>query len=322
MKPLSFILFISLFTLFANADFVNGHTNEVQSVSISLDGKFVASGSTDTSFVVWDSKSKEVYFQSNRHNRTVYSVAFSKTNRNLLASSSSDGHIALWDISEKKLIRDISLGDTTLSGILSMDFSPSADFLAVSYFNGDIAVFDIERNEILYKKNIFMGGFATSINYSDDGKQLAVTAGVDKNVVVIETKNFEILNDFGKNKEIHSAIWDSSISPDGSTLAAVSSAGYLFIWDLKKHSLIKKVKVSEYLALSVVFDRAGENVYVGIDAFNSEEGNDIKIFNIESMSITGVLPGHKNRVRSLAISPKGDLLVSGSWDHSLGFWSL
>lgn len=47
----------------------------------------------------------------------------------------------------------------------------------------------------------------------------------------------------------------------------------------------------------------------------------IRVWDVESGSLVGVLPGHRERVVSIDFAPNGDLL-SASWDHSARVWDL
>jgi len=50
------------------------------------------------------------------------------------------------------------------------------------------------------------------------------------------------------------------------------------------------------------------------------EGNSIRIVNLETLREESTLLGHSNSVRSVAYSPNGALIVSGSWDGEMRIW--
>jgi WD40 repeat protein len=74
-------------------------TSTVNSIVVSLDGKYIASGSHDRTICVWDAETGEAVLKSlYGHTDSVISVSFSP-NGMCIASASFDGTIRLWDVS-------------------------------------------------------------------------------------------------------------------------------------------------------------------------------------------------------------------------------
>jgi WD40 repeat protein len=79
---------------------LEGHSNSVNSVTFSQDGKRIASGSWDDTIRVWDAETGDVVsgpFQG--HSDEVNSVAFSKDG-NRIVSGSDDMTIRVWDVGD------------------------------------------------------------------------------------------------------------------------------------------------------------------------------------------------------------------------------
>ena len=77
---------------------MEGHTDWVESVSFSPDGKFIASGSWDGMVCLWDVSSGKEIRRMEGHTGWVESVSFSPDGK-FIASGSSDGMVRLWDVS-------------------------------------------------------------------------------------------------------------------------------------------------------------------------------------------------------------------------------
>jgi WD40 repeat protein len=76
---------------------LSGHSNSVNSVSFSPDGKRIVSGSWDSTIRVWDTETGElVAGPFNGHNDWVTSVAFSPDSK-WIVSGSEDRTIRVWN---------------------------------------------------------------------------------------------------------------------------------------------------------------------------------------------------------------------------------
>jgi len=76
---------------------LEGHTDRVNSVAFSKDGKHIVSGSDDQTIRVWDAETGEVVVGPLKgHTNWVNSVAFSQDGKHIV-SGSSDHTIRVWD---------------------------------------------------------------------------------------------------------------------------------------------------------------------------------------------------------------------------------
>ena len=81
-----------------------GHTDTVSSVTISLDGTLVASGSHDNTICVWDVETGEnVFGLLPGHTEWVLSVAFSQDGKRVMSFSYAE-MIRIWNIERRELI--------------------------------------------------------------------------------------------------------------------------------------------------------------------------------------------------------------------------
>jgi len=84
--------------------YISHHSNRVESVAISRDNKILASGSWDSTILLWDIENgKQLVDPLIGHTEIVNSVAFSLDGK-LLASAGSDNLIFIWDVTTGKQI--------------------------------------------------------------------------------------------------------------------------------------------------------------------------------------------------------------------------
>jgi WD40 repeat protein len=103
-----------------------GHTDSVECVAYSPDGKTIASASMDKTVKVWNVSAGQLVFNLTGHTGPVYCVAFSPDGKTL-ASGSTDQTIKVWDASSGNEVQ-------TLRGhripVLRVAFSPDGKRLA------------------------------------------------------------------------------------------------------------------------------------------------------------------------------------------------
>ncbi len=96
----------------AKATLQGGHTGWVNSVVFSPDGTTLASGSHDSTVVLWDVASGQENATLQGHTGSVRSVVFSPDGT-ILASGSSDHTVLLWDMSPYITTPPVSTPDST-----------------------------------------------------------------------------------------------------------------------------------------------------------------------------------------------------------------
>lgn len=121
---------------------------------------------------------------------------------------------------------------------------------------------------------------------------------------------------------IPDAVWEVAFSPDSKTLASVSKAGTVILWDVQSEKPIGEplgmTLWGEEAAVSgVVFSPDGKTI-----ASVGKSGR-IHLWDVASRKRIGSsFIGHPSAISSIAFSPDGKVLALGSFDATVTLWGL
>jgi CRISPR-associated protein Csx3 len=222
-----------------------GHSDTVQSVAVSPDGKVIASGSLDKTIKLWNLTTGQLLATLKGHSSVVLSLAFSPDGQ-ILASASNmavqDGNIKLWNVGTRTLQR--TLGGRLLDLRVScLAFSPDGETLATGHVDAAIRLWHLGSGKV---QRILRGhGWdVRSVTFSPDG-QLLISAGVDSAIKIWNSRTGKLLHTFNRPSPSDlvgslvswfdsstGSIWSVSISPDGQTIASGGSDQPIMLWNV------------------------------------------------------------------------------------------
>jgi hypothetical protein len=284
---------------------LEGHTDFVNSVAFSPDGRRIASCSADMTVKIWDVATGKEIATCKGHTMYIGSVAFSPDGRRI-ASGSKDKTVKIWDAANAREI-------TTLTGhkgfVRSVAFSPDAHRIASGGRDTIVRIWDAESGgEIMVLK-----GHRTVVNsvaFSPDGRRLA-SGSKDKTVRIWNAESGkEIMAIEGHTGSVRSV----AFSPDGRRIVSCGQDETVRIWDVENRRQTATLDGHKDSVLSVAFSPDGSRVASG--------GQDaaVKIWDVASGREIKTLEGHTGWVTSVAFSPDGRRLVSASGDETVKIW--
>src|SRR5947209_8120015 len=156
----------------------SGHTDAVESVAWSPDGKLIPSAGDDATVQVWDTSSGKSLFTYLGHTDAVESVVWSP-NGKLIASAGDDKTVQVWDASTGKSL----LTYKGHNGVVqSVAWSPNGKLIASAGNDKTVQVWDASTGKSLYT---YKGHIRSvqSVAWSPNGKLIA-SAGNDRTVQV------------------------------------------------------------------------------------------------------------------------------------------
>ena len=331
-----------------------GHTDFVSSVTFSPDGRHALSGSWDKTLRLWE-LSEGVCVRIFRHTRVVSSVSFSTDGCRIL-SGSWDKTLKLWDAATGLCLHTFE-GHTGY--VSSVAFSPDGCYALSGSKGGQrfnpkffcIKLWEIATGRCLRS----FEGYDYSVNslsFSPDGRY-AVTANPDNTLKLWEIPTLRCLHTFTGHEE---SVSSAAFSPDGSRIVSASRDKTLKIWDVssvtahrtaapllysavatavevveREHShahylsRARKAFENKQIAESLCYLKQARKIY-GFDKrlegleLQAEIGAYSRVKSFTGGWLKRTFEGHMGRVQSVAFSPDGRSILSGSGDKTLKLW--
>jgi RNA polymerase sigma factor (sigma-70 family) len=284
-----------------------------------------------------------------RHGNDAFCVAFAPSGR-LLAASSCDRVVRLWEIPTGRLVREFR-PEKPGSHILQVAFSPDGKFLAVgtepeillvepgtgkivrrwdeprqvwsmtfspdgetlAWGTGDskVRLATIAGKEVLDWISPHQRVFGLA--FSPDGKQLASGGWEDKRIVLWNAATGKQLWQFGDQK---SGICFVRFTPDGRTLASGGEDKLIHFWDVATGAEKGRLPGHNAFVERAVFTSDGKRLV------SASYDQTVRLWDIAAGKEICTLGQHEGLVYGLALSPDGKIAASGGGDHRIRLWDI
>ena len=153
-----------------------------------------------------------------------------------------------------------------------------------------------------------------ALAYSPEGQRI-ISASDDGKIKVWDTKSGFCNVTFTEHS---SGVSACEFAKRGNVLFTASLDGSVRAWDLIRYRNFRTFTAPSRLSFTcVAVDPSGEVVCAG-----SSNSFDIHIWSVQTGQLLDQLSGHQGPISSLAFTPSGSMLVSGSWDHTVRLWSI
>jgi WD40 repeat protein len=320
---------------------LEGHEDAVLCVAFSPDNKRAVSGSADKTVRVWDVKTGKELACYKGHTGEVLHVAFTPDGNRVL-SAGADKTLRLWVEDEKKEPQTFEGHTDKITGIA---VSADGSLLISSSLDKTVRVWDLEtRKELHCLKGHTLGVLGVAI--AADG-QLVASAGQDKTVRLWDAKTGK---EVGRYDDHKGWVYCVALASPGGGYMEVLSGGADGLVQVKTvtFGVVMGKDGPEY---DRTFFQSGEkhdgrtgSIYAVAffrDVGRFVTGSDDKTVRIwscdpkklmDGQTTTGGFPSpikefkryapHTEPVRSVAVSPDGLKILSGSEDKTVRLWEV
>ena len=297
-------------------------------VSFSPDGKKLVTWSSSSvsefwnrgrTLHLWDVGTGKHLYSLTSHTSKIQSVAFSLDGETL-ASGSQDTTICLWNVNTSQLIRTI-YGHA--GGLRSIAFSSDGLTLMSSDWDGIIHFWDVNTYNLLRTLTLQDGDVGSMyILFSPDDQTIASWRGFT--IYLWDANTGKLLHMLSRSNTDTDGNFGLSYSPDGKTFVTGSEEGYR-IWDVNTGSLMHILEERRRIWTGVSFSPDGQTFVSGyrdgiVVFWDANPDNHFWGVNPDNLSF--ILTGHTGSVYSMAFSPDGKILASGSWDKTIRIWDV
>ncbi|MBW4471307.1 MAG: hypothetical protein KME45_13010 [Stenomitos rutilans HA7619-LM2] len=330
---------------------LQGYTSRVFSLAFDPTGTYLASGNEDPQVRIWNVATGALTAVLTGHTDEVHSVAFSPDGR-LLASGSYDRTIKLWDMSnlaQESEVRshepEVKTQNSKLktqnfpphSSLLtltdhadwvwSIAFSPDGRTLASSSSDRTIKLWNMETQQcyktlVGHAEAVRSIAFATSPGSGLHGACLV--SGSDDHTVRLWNDSGDCLRVLQGHTSWISAV---AFSPAGSLLASGSEDQSVRLWDARTNQCLRLLQGYNSGVWSIAFSPNGQTLVSG------GQDRTIRLWQLsqDKRSIDrhptpppapDTLTGHTSWVWSVAFSPDGRMIASGSEDGTVRLWKV
>lgn len=326
------------------------HRGAVAGISLTSDGRRVASRGFDQTVNLWDTGTSEHLARFEYGGAAIWSVTLSDDGRRI-ATCEESGVLRVVDVvptgarrrlgaaqntvhrvryspdgalvasaSSDGAVQAWRTADDTLAWssdgeapLSALAFHPSGSRLAVAAHSGPIEVLDLNASPIGPRVHFADAPpFVTWIGYSPDGRLLVALSG-EPWCQLIDGETGQSL---GRLEGHAGRVIDAAFSRDGAVLYTVGADGELIAWDIAKRRVIFRSGPCGVMMRAVAISPDGGTIATGSD------DRIIRLWDSTNGALRKTIHGCRQHIFEMAFHPDGNVMFSCGRDPSVQVWDV
>ena len=286
---------------------LEGHTDGVNGVAVTADGRWVVSASEDNALMVWDLGSGKLVRTLEGHISGVTGVAVTADGR--WAVSASHNHtLMVWDLGSGQVVGTLK-GHTSGAGGVAM--TTDGRWAVSASYDTTLKVWDLRNKQLVYTLQGHTDE-VIGVAVTADGRW-AVSASYDTTLKVWDLRSGQLVHTLEGHTQQVAGV---AATADGRWAVSASYDRTLKVWDLRSGQLVRTLEGHTHYVTSVAVTVDGRWVV------SASSDQTLKIWELRSGQLVRTLEGHTSIVTAVTITADGRWVVSASYDRTLKVWDL
>ncbi|MCV0397615.1 MAG: WD40 repeat domain-containing protein [Rhizobiaceae bacterium] len=283
-----------------------GHTDGIDFLDVSPDGRSVMTASIDFSIKLWDLETRSLIRDVGRHKDMARAAIF-LPDGNTALTAGDDGEVVLRRLADAAPLHVFSASDHGAARDLAIDQNGT---VAVSaHESGRAIVWDLVERTARHVLPAH-GWPASGVAVSPDGSH-ALTGSIDGEMKLWDLETGQMLR---VGKAHGRGIYGAVFTPDGKHAITGSGDRTIKVWDLASGQELRLMVGHSGTVYALDLSEDGTSL-----ATASLDGT-ARLWNLETGQETAQFIGHDGPVYAVRFGPDGTLITAGS-DRAIRVWS-
>jgi WD40 repeat protein/tetratricopeptide (TPR) repeat protein len=284
-----------------------GHWDGVMSAAFSPDGRYILTGSWDSTARLWEMDTGREVRKFEPHGGLITDAAFSPDGRYVLTASWDDT-VRLWEAQTGRELRRFP-GNPLPAPFCTGTFSPNGKYVLTAGSDKGALLWEVETGKRVRRFEGHADNI-TSSAFSRDGRYV-LTGSLDHTARLWEVETGKQVRSFeGHSDKINSV----AFSPDGRHVLTASDDKTARLWETETGREVRRIEGHSKSVKSAAFSPDGRHVLTGSEdktarLWESETGIEVRRFE-----------GHSEGVTSAAFSSDGRYVLTGSYEPTARLW--
>ncbi len=286
-----------------------GADENVNSISVSPDGKYIASGGSGNIVKIRNTKDGKVEKSFTGFTAPVNYVAFSPDGLQV-AACSQDKTIKIWRVSDGQLMKDFTSHTASVSSIC---YSKDGQLLLSGGYDRKVNLWRV-TDGVLLKTLQGHSASVTAVTLSPDGDLAASGSTSEENKIktwrMIDTSFVRDLPDSS------SPVYALCFSPSSQYLVSGYANGNIILWYASSGKYTNNLPGHLSAISSVSFNGDGTKL------ISASYDKTIKVWRISDGQLQFTLDGHTDIVKQAVFFPDNQVIASCGFDKSIRIWEV